>query len=91
MAELASNSIVAVAPPPESIAPSLAQLLVFGHLDQLVLPMSKPALPSIIAVAQLGVGLAEFGFVLEGIGLIAAKVVILLFGAVALSAGLLDV
>lgn len=51
MPELTSDPIIALAPTPEPVAPSLPKLLIFWETDQLVPAMGKSALFSIVAVA----------------------------------------
>ena len=52
MAELTSNSIVALALAPEAVAFSLPQMFILGQPDQLMGPVRESALLSIIAKSQ---------------------------------------
>ena len=67
--KLASDPIVAMTLPPETIALALAEVFILGHSNHFVEAMGESALFPIIAEPQFGESLAKFSFVFKGISL----------------------
>lgn len=85
VAKFASNSIVALALPPETLAIAPFEGEILGQSDELVGSVGESAFVTVVAEADFGVGLAHFGFMLEGVGLAESEVPLEFIGAVALS------
>ena len=88
MSKFTSNSIAAIALPPESITAHFFQSLISWQFDEFMFTMGEPAFIAIITISEFRKSFAELGFMLERIGFRREHVLISHFRLVAFGGSL---